>query len=207
MSDSTIQIDWIAVSAIATLIMAFATFLTLWHSRKQLEEMKRQWSEEHQPVIDAKYVKSPLKNYGIQLINNGKGEADNIKISFDLSTIENVPMCVTERVGFIESQSYNLLPNRQIIISLIDIKNGDNCDIVNGDDISGSEMIKVVKFLRKSFTIKVHYGKDYRFTEDYTLDGKSFSTPISTTIQEELNQIQNELSQTRELIIKHIIKK
>ena len=200
---ATIQIDWIAISAIATLIMAFATFLTLWQSRKQLEEMKRQWSEEHQPVIDAKYVKSPPKNYGIQLINNGKGEADNIKISFDLSTIENVPMCVTERVGFIESQSYNLLPNRQIIISLIDIKN----NIVNGVDISASEMIKVVKFLRKSFSIKVHFGKDYRFTEDYTLDGKSFSKPISTTIQEELNQIQNELSQTRELMIKYIIKK
>lgn len=39
------SIDWTAVSAIATLLMTIATFITIIYSRKQMKEIQRQWEE------------------------------------------------------------------------------------------------------------------------------------------------------------------
>ena len=44
---------WIGIiSALATSIMAIATFITIRQNKKQLKEMKRQWEEEHRPKIE-----------------------------------------------------------------------------------------------------------------------------------------------------------
>ena len=89
------NIDWTAISAIATLVMAFATFLALGQSRKQLSEMKRQWLEEQKPNIEATLVHSPnaigVDSTCIQLFNYGKGIANNISISFDDTFLNQMP--------------------------------------------------------------------------------------------------------------------
>ncbi len=45
------KIDWTAIAAVASLIMVIATFLTLLQNRRQVRELKRQWSEQNKPII------------------------------------------------------------------------------------------------------------------------------------------------------------
>jgi len=45
------SIDWVAISALATAIMAVITGASLWQNRKQLDELKRQWKESTKPIV------------------------------------------------------------------------------------------------------------------------------------------------------------
>lgn len=82
----TCNIDWAAVSAIATLVMAIATFFTIRQSRKQLDEMKRQWDEERKPRI-----RLSIENYGmhcyLKVENLGLVQANNVKLSIDPQSV------------------------------------------------------------------------------------------------------------------------
>ncbi len=84
----TCNIDWTAVSAIATLIMAIATFFTIRQNKKQLDEMKRQWSEERKPRI-----RLSIENYGIhcylKVENLGVVPAYNVKLTIDPQSVNN----------------------------------------------------------------------------------------------------------------------
>ena len=56
------NIDWNALTAISTFILAVITFVTLRQNRSQLKEMKRQWEEENKPkkVIASDNKEGPL---------------------------------------------------------------------------------------------------------------------------------------------------
>ena len=45
-------IDWNALTAISTFILAVITFVTVRQNRSQLKEMKRQWEIEQSPDLD-----------------------------------------------------------------------------------------------------------------------------------------------------------
>ena len=71
---------WTALSAIATIAMALATFITLRQNRKQLDEMKRQWEESKKPIVEPSLVIPPYTlaeaSLGIQLKNIGGSDKD-----------------------------------------------------------------------------------------------------------------------------------
>lgn len=75
-------IDWTAISSIVSLVMVIATFVTLRVNSKQLEEMKRQWKEEHRPIIQLSIV---VKNghFLVCVSNIGNELATNVKLQFN----------------------------------------------------------------------------------------------------------------------------
>lgn len=83
------MIDWVAVSAVATLVMAFTTFITIRQNQKQLNEMKRQWKEEHRPILCFNVMVYD-QAYFLQIANIGNKDADNICISFNDEFISNL---------------------------------------------------------------------------------------------------------------------
>ena len=64
-------IDWAAVSAIASLLMVIATFITLRQNKGQLNQMKKQWSEERRARLEFsivfinQYIMLKVENVGI----------------------------------------------------------------------------------------------------------------------------------------------
>ena len=66
-------------SGILTLLTAIATFITCWCSfisakatRAQVEEMRRQYKEENRPFIGTELTYVRRTFYGIKFINHGK---------------------------------------------------------------------------------------------------------------------------------------
>lgn len=82
-------IDWAAVSAIASLLMVIATFITLRQNKGQLNQMKKQWSEERRARLEFsivfinQYIMLKVENVGID-------RAKDIKLSFNKEFLDLV---------------------------------------------------------------------------------------------------------------------
>lgn len=76
-------LDWVAVSAIATAVMVIITGITLWQSRNQLKELKRQWREQNRAhlIFSVEVVHC---FYCLKIHNTGTQTARNIE--FDINT-------------------------------------------------------------------------------------------------------------------------
>ena len=203
----TFHIDWMAISAIATLIMALATLLTLWQSRKQLAEMKRQWDEDQKPIIEASLVindKNPpdFQAY-IQLINFGKGYANNIRVLFLLSPSEKdkLPDLFDGYINGIPMREYNMLPNSSLLIPFVDIKknNESNEYTFFGRGITTGDVMKIEELLYEmQFPLEIVYGKKHQYKSRFELSHYLSSSFVISTIQGELNSIGQQISLLRE---------
>lgn len=82
------SIDWTAVSAVATLVMALATFITIRQNKKQLRELQRQWNETNRARLTFSIV---VINglYLLKITNCGTTTAYNISIKFKGNLIDN----------------------------------------------------------------------------------------------------------------------
>ena len=193
------------MTAIATLILAIVTFVTICQSYCQLREMKRQWVEEHKPIIEASLISinNEIESSHIQLINYGKGYAKNIYVFFDKPFIEGIPDKCKYYFERIQNNRYNLLPNSSILIPFCDLVNNTSGDgyVFDGNQISNEERNKLIKVLNRAIDLNVTYDNNpnYREILTFKLSYLIFQPKVST-IQGELNSIQEEISQLKESI-------
>lgn len=101
--------DWLAfwsvyLGAAGTLLMAYAAFRTIRQNdaivnqnkilikqnSNQLTELKRQWEEDHRPLINLSII-IYRQSFYIKIKNIGKENATDIKISFNKDFIERLP--------------------------------------------------------------------------------------------------------------------
>ena len=77
-------IDWNALTAISTFLLAIITFVTVRQNRSQLKEIKRQWEIEQSPDLDIALISLPYRmpeeSLAIEIRNFGKGIAVKIWI-------------------------------------------------------------------------------------------------------------------------------
>lgn len=52
------EIDWTAISAIASFVMILVTWLTLRQNKKQVNELNRQWKEQNRPKLSYSVIPS-----------------------------------------------------------------------------------------------------------------------------------------------------
>lgn len=82
------NIDWTAISAVATSVMAVATFITIQQNKKQLQEMRRQWNETNR----ARLTFAIIAYDGALLLkisNCGTATAYNIVVNFNANFLDN----------------------------------------------------------------------------------------------------------------------
>ena len=70
--------------------MVFITYKTLKQNNEQLDELKRQWEDEHRPRINIS-IAIYRKALFIKIKNIGVGNATNIKLSFNKDFIMKLP--------------------------------------------------------------------------------------------------------------------
>ncbi|MBR1835227.1 MAG: hypothetical protein IJ785_06950 [Bacteroidales bacterium] len=76
--------------SIGTILMVFITYKTLKQNNEQLDELKRQWEDEHRPRINIS-IAIYRKALFIKIKNIGVGNATNIKLSFNKDFIMKLP--------------------------------------------------------------------------------------------------------------------
>lgn len=108
-------IDWSGIAAIVSFVMVIVTTISLCQNKKQLKEMKRQWDEEHQPVIVFKIKGIGYEMYSLVMENCGKTTAKNIRfhLSPDYLDLVKLPTLKAYLEGLSENV-YQLLPGERV---------------------------------------------------------------------------------------------
>lgn len=78
------------IGSIGTILMVFITYKTLKQNNEQLDELKRQWEDEHRPRINIS-IAIYRKALFIKIKNIGVGNATDIKISFNKDFVDKLP--------------------------------------------------------------------------------------------------------------------
>lgn len=103
-------IDWTIASVIVSAIMAIATFWTILESRRQLNEMKRQWNEDHRPRLIISVI-STDEYFMFKVENVGNDLARNVKFKFNEFLKEKlVSQSSCNYFRDIENKVYHLSP-------------------------------------------------------------------------------------------------
>ncbi|WP_302289714.1 hypothetical protein [Alistipes finegoldii] len=100
------------LGAIASFAMVYWTWQTLKQNKEQLNELKRQWDDEHKPKIDILPIYE--NDYVlIEIRNISKSYAKNIHFSIDPNYIESIPMLLKQDQEFyrtINNCFFSLMP-------------------------------------------------------------------------------------------------
>lgn len=128
------------LAAIASFAMVFITWLTLKKNKEQndailqqntdqLNEMKRQWENEHRPYLEVYQLKNNIytnERRTIEFVNLGLSTATNIKFSIDKAAISQLSDSGKEIVkSFGNWDIFSLFPRETRIFILHEQKNGN----------------------------------------------------------------------------------
>ena len=164
------KINWNAISAIATLFMVLATFITIQQNKRQLKELKRQWDEANR----ARLTFSIVVFNGLHLLkitNCGTATAYNIHIKFNedfinnhfsnsikiwLRKLESNPFCIEAGV----SKHYYLAPIY-----------GDGLYRLQNESYDGAQINKWLdEHKTDKIKIKGRYCDTYDINEEFSID-------------------------------------
>lgn len=109
------------LAAIASFAMVFVTWLTLKQNKNQLNELKRQWEEEHRPKVLIYLTKGGIsETVDVEILNIGKTPAENIQFYLDCILFDDFSSKIVKeklkKVG--NSRPSFLLPNESLTFSL-----------------------------------------------------------------------------------------
>lgn len=187
--DFGVSIDWTAVSAIATLLMTIATFVTIIYNRKQIKEIQRQWNEEHK----ARLLFSIVVNNGLFLLkieNAGKRSAYNIHIEINDSFLDKM-LIKSSRDRMINMLSKNLYmqPGRIIYCSISPTYGTGSLQTNVGLSYSGEQINKNLDILKKEpIVLRGSYNNQEIINEEFTMDDFIGSIVVQDPISESIDE-------------------
>lgn len=198
-------IDWNALTAISTFLLAVITFVTVRQNRSQLKEIKRQWEIEQSPDLDIGLISLPYRmpdeSLAIEIRNFGKGIADNIKLSLDKDFVNNFPIkSVREMALKIEKSEYRVLPGESKIIPVCRFDtNNVKCDKLFGQTIFGEDREKIHLYFQSfKFYLECSYnGVKSPFKHTFTSEEKGV---VRDTISTSLSEIAGEIEDVKQSV-------
>lgn len=78
------------VYVVATIAICIANIQSANASKKQLEEMQKQYAEESRPHIEVEFLFERRSFYGLRFINHGKSTAQNVEIQLSDAFIDSL---------------------------------------------------------------------------------------------------------------------
>ena len=118
-------IDWSAIAAIVSLFMIVLTAISLLQSKKQLNEMKRQWKEQNTPVVSCSLAK--CNDFVIlEVFNSSQVPAHRVKIEIVNNTGEKI-FHFEETDALLKEMTFEIPPQmiKQIPIWITPYVDGD----------------------------------------------------------------------------------
>lgn len=117
--DNTVWLPFLGslIGAIASFAMIFVTTKTLEQNKQQLEEMKRQWKEEHSPFLSCQLIQSS-DYFKLRIINSSKVVADKVLINIENHTSEKNILYFDKLKDYLYNQSFVIPPNESIYFNI-----------------------------------------------------------------------------------------
>lgn len=161
---------WTALTAVGTIAMAVVSFWALRKNDDQVDEIKRQWEEEHRPFVDMVLIGSNA-NYttdsrSILIENYGKGIANNLNIHFDDSFIDGIPCDdLKDYLNMLQTKSYRIIYGRNQSVPFCNILNDSRTTYrINTKVFDYKKKNELIEYLKNPITATVRYswnGKTY----------------------------------------------
>ena len=163
-------INWNALATIATLLMTVATFLTLYQNRLQLNELKRQWKDIHDPKLVFSIVSSEGM-FHLKIKNIGQSVAFNVRLEICDSFIDKLLFKgIKDMLKSLNSNCFVLLPTEERYYMLSPIYDQGEHTIF-GERISIQEVnenIDKIKF--EPIVITGNYSDSFSISEEFVID-------------------------------------
>lgn len=105
------------IAAIASFTMVFMTRQTLKQNRQQLEELKRQWDEEHTPYLSCQLIKAD-GYFKLRIFNSTDVTAKNVRISITNYTDGNEIFQFSELKEFLTNQLFIIPPKESLYFKI-----------------------------------------------------------------------------------------
>lgn len=118
--DNTVWLSFFGslIGALASFVMIFFTAKTLEHNKLQLEELKRQWGEEHSPYLSCQLIPSNSW-FKLRILNSANVVAKDVAINIE-NCLENGDIY---RLGilkeFLSNQSFVIPPLESIYFDIL----------------------------------------------------------------------------------------
>ena len=197
------SIDWTAISAIATLLMTIATFVTIIYNRKQIKEIQRQWYEEHK----ARLLFSIVVYNGLFLLkveNAGTRPAYNIHLKINDSFLDKM-LVKSSRARMINMFSKNLYmqPGRTIYCSISPTYGTDSLRTNDGLSYSREQINNNLDILTKEpITLTGTYNNQEVINEEFTMDDFIGSIVVQDPISEAIDDCNKTLKEINKQFVK-----
>lgn len=190
------------IGAIASFAMIAITYHTLQQNQSQLDEIKRQWEEEHRPFLSCRVIVYK-KAFFLQIYNPSKFDAHNVSIVFGGDLLDNIDtkykylyINTSSNPVFIASGSaWNSLIGwcDEVNKSWKDLNFGIAVDAVYNEKYTLHTNIPISSFINRTNLIVQSNIEDY--LEDLALGlVKPHSTANHKTVQVSLEEIAKTLS-------------
>lgn len=152
-------IDWTVASVIVSAIMAIATFWSIYESRRQFNEMKRQWAEDNRPRLIISVI-STDEYFMFKVENVGNDLARNVKFKFNEFLKEKlVSQSSCNYFRDIENKVYHLSPGASKHFLIISTFGFDHLNYpLTGESITEIDLRKWVDAnLNESINVSCNY--------------------------------------------------
>lgn len=191
--DTGLPIDWTAISAIATLLMTIATFVTILYNRKQLKEIQRQWVETNGARLAFSIIASNGLLY-LKIENVGNETAYNVKISINKTFLNKI--LVQDYKNFLCElceKEICIPPKRVIYYALSPIYTSKSRSTQHASYYSEEINKNLDILIDEPFIVTGTYNENKKITEILTINQSTGSIIVNTPEVEELLNINKTL--------------
>ena len=178
------KIDWVAISAIVTFLMAIAAFWALYENRKQLNELKRQWQEEHKARLNFS-IEVQSHFFYLKMGNTGRSVVEIRKVEINEEFLEKMVRPLREHLeAALCSDSLKIAGGMTRYFGLC-LRSGDNA-LSEKDKNDHSLLLSTP--LKIKATLVDYSVQEYEFTiQDYLYLANS--VPFESDVAKALNEI------------------
>lgn len=197
------SVDWTAVSAIATLLMTIATFVTIIYTRKQMKEVQKQWEETNKAHLAFSII-SDSGLFILKIENTGNRTAYDVHINIDDEFINK--MLITDFADQLKGLSEKkmvLQPGRSLYYAISPIRSDkDGTITTHNGTYSHNDVNKNLNIiLKEHIFIKGGYNEHEKINECFSIDDFVGSIIVYSQTEKGLNEIGKQVKELSKILL------
>ena len=197
------SIDWTAVSAIATLLMTIATFITIIYSRKQMKEIQRQWEEKNKARLAFSII-SESGLFMLKIENAGNRTAYDVHINIDDEFIDKMLIAdFANQLKGLSEKKMVLRPGRILYYAISPIQSDKaNTHTTQNGSYSHSEVNDNLNIIFKEpIIIKGSYNEHEKINECFSIDDFVGSIIVYSQTEKGLKEISKQVKELSKTLL------